>query len=501
MPERWPGPNRSRRGSDAVFAPLARSGPRASATARALVALALAAAGSGAEGCVRYVARPIAPERTAAALEARRLSDPALTAFLRAGDSSRAAPPAAWTLPSLTVAALYFNPDLAVARADLGLARSEVIAAGARPNPTLDADVAAITHGGTKSPSVLSAVLGVPFLTAGRRGIRIAEAEAASRAQRLRVEGAAWAVRAAVRDAALAWWSASEGVGLSLQATGGESALVTMLQRRLAAGESSALDVGREAIALNRARAALRGDEMRLSAARVQLAAAVGVPVEALDSARLDLDAFGGSLPAPPSDVAAHASALLERSDIRAALADYAASEAALRLEVARQYPNLTLSPGLHWEAELKGLTIAPSIVLPILNRNRGPIAVAAAGRDAAAARFTRLQATALAAVDQALAEYAASLRALASADSAALGQRALAERTETLFRAGEVDRVALVSAQVAAVATGQEQLAARTQAWTALSALESATQRPLVGAGWTVPAAALDTLPEAAIR
>ena len=461
------------------------------------LALALVAA---AAGCVRYVPRPIAPERTAAALEARRLSDPGLLAFLRAQDSV-AAPPTSWTLPSLTAAALYFNPDLAVARADFATARAAVGAAGAWPNPALDVDVAAITSGSTRSPSVLSAMLGIPFLTAGRRGIKVAAAQARARARLLGIASAAWTVRSAVRDAALAWWSAGRAAALARRATDGESALVTMLQRRLAAGESSALDVGREEIALDRARASLRRDRTRRAAARVRLAAAVGVPVEALDSVRLDLDAFAGALPAPPSDVDARASAVLARSDIRAALAAYAAAEAALRLEVARQFPNLTLSPGVHWEPELRGLTITPSVVLPLFNRNRGPIAVATAERDAAAARFVRLQAGALASVDQALAEYGASLGALASADSAAVAQRALAARTEAMFRAGEVDRVALVSVQVAAVATGQEQLAARTQAWTALGALESATQRPLVGGGWVPAPTALDTLPEAGTR
>ena len=463
----------------------------------ALLTLLLGAAA----GCAGYAPRPIAPERVALSLTTRRLSDPGLIAFLRAEDSTIAAPPSRWTLRSLTAVGLYFNPDLAVARADWKLARAAAIAAGARPNPTFDVNVAAITDSGTPSPSVLSATLGIPFVTAGKRGARIAAAEAHSHAQRLRIEGAAWTVRDSVRDAALAWWNARDAVRLARTATDDESTLVTMLQRRLTAGESSALDVGREEVALERAQAALRQDRARRAAALVRLAAAAGLPVEALDTARLDLAVFARPLPAAPSDVDARASALLARSDIRAALADYAAAEAALRLEVARQYPDLTLSPGLHWEPELRGLTIAAAFVLPLLNRNRGPIAVAAAGRDLAAARFTQLQATALAAVDQALAVYATSLHALTSADSMAAEQQALAARTEAMFRAGEVDRVALVSARVAAVATAQEQLAARTQAWTALGALESATQRPLIGGAWKLPPAPRDTLSEAHTR
>ena len=43
--------------------------------------------------------------------------------------------------------------------------------------------------------------------------------------------------------------------------------------------------------------------------------------------------------------------ALLGRSDILSALADYAASQAALQLAVAKQYPDVHLTPGYSWNA------------------------------------------------------------------------------------------------------------------------------------------------------
>jgi outer membrane protein, heavy metal efflux system len=448
----------------------------------------LAAGALAATGCAHYVPQPLRPQRDAAALEARRLTDPGLARFLQATDSSLVGPPASWSLDALTLAGLYFSPTLDVARADLGIARAAVITAGGRPNPTISSDIAALTHGATASPSVLNLIVGIPFVTAGKRGIQVRQAEADAAARRLDIETAAWSVRTRIRDAALEYWSAGRAVEFSSQAADGEGSLMDLLRQRQAAGEASGLDVGREEVALERARAALRADRARLAAARTQLATAIGVPVEALDSVSLDLTVFSAPLPAPPPRDVLRAAALLGRSDVRASLATYAAAQAALQLEVARQYPDLSLGTGLHWESELRGLTITPSAAIPLLNRNQGPIAEAEARRTAAAARFTAMQALLLGAVDQALAAYSTARSAAQSADSAARAARAIAARAVSLLRAGEFDRADLVSARVAAALADHDGVAARTSALAALGALESATQEPQLGGSWRMP-------------
>ncbi|MDE3151999.1 MAG: TolC family protein [Gemmatimonadota bacterium] len=424
------------------------------------------------------------------------MSDPGLARFLRSADSTLVGPPAAWSLNTLTLAGLYFNPSLGLARASLQVARAAVITAGGRPNPGLSSDIAALTHGSTTSPSILNLIVGIPFVTAGKRGIEVRQAQAAVAARQLDVETAAWGVRTQVRDAALECWSASRAVASSERAAEGEEALVGLLRQRQAAGEVSGLEVGRQDVALERARAAARADQARLVGARVRLAAAIGIPVEALDGIRLDFSAFTVPLPEPPSHEAMRAAALLGRSDIRAALATYAAAQAALQLEVARQYPDISLGTGLHWEQELQGLVATPAAAIPLLNRNQGPIAEAEARRTVVAAQFAAVQGTALGGVDQALDTYAAARHASQAADSAALAARALATRAAALFRAGEFDRVDLETARVAAALAEHEAGTARTTALDALGSLESATQVPQMGRSWRMPQLAESPLP-----
>src|SRR5262249_41673755 len=104
--------------------------------------------------------------------------------------------------------------------------------------------------------------------------------------------------------------------------------------------------------------------------------------------------------------------ALRGRADILAALAEYAASQSALQLEVAKQYPDIHLAPGYSWNAGSTGehdWQIRATVELPLLNRHHGPIAEAAARRDATAARFIALQASVIGAVDDAVASFRAS--------------------------------------------------------------------------------------------
>jgi hypothetical protein len=117
---------------------LHRSTPTATASAstqgRPVAALALLFALSS--GCATYKARPIDSVESASTLEARRLDDPVLKAFLERYSSGQA-PKGSWDFDRLALAALYYHPDLEVARAGHEVARAAAITAGARPNPSL----------------------------------------------------------------------------------------------------------------------------------------------------------------------------------------------------------------------------------------------------------------------------------------------------------------------------------------------------------------------------
>ena len=68
-------------------------------------------------GCAHYQPQPLAPADSLAQFEQRSLSDEALRRYAETHLHRAQAswPPASWDLETLTLAAFYFNPDLAVA--------------------------------------------------------------------------------------------------------------------------------------------------------------------------------------------------------------------------------------------------------------------------------------------------------------------------------------------------------------------------------------------------
>src|SRR5438105_7562128 len=141
-------------------------------------------------GCASYEPAPIDPARTEAAQRARALASPGLRAFVDRHAVTRTAewPPRAWDLERLTLAAIYWHPDLDVARARLRVAEAGLVTAGTRPNPNLSfaPQYVSSTEPGF-TPWTLGFTLDVPIETAGKRGKRIERAEREAEAARLAV--------------------------------------------------------------------------------------------------------------------------------------------------------------------------------------------------------------------------------------------------------------------------------------------------------------------------
>ena len=147
---------------------------------------ALALASLLASACVRYHPKPIAPAKAMEDFEARRLDSAELGRFLIANKEVESWPPAVWDLKALTLAALYYHPDMDIARAQWGIARGGRITAGERPNPALNLLMGYNTTSPTSevTPWIPEAALELTIETAGKRGIRIAEARHLSEAAR-----------------------------------------------------------------------------------------------------------------------------------------------------------------------------------------------------------------------------------------------------------------------------------------------------------------------------
>ena len=439
-------------------------------------------------GCIRYHAEPLSPGQSLEDFEARSLAAPELGAFLTERGEAASWPPEGWNLRSLTLAAFYYAPALDVARAQWSVARGGVVTAGGRPNPTLTvgAGYNATTPSSEVTPWIPEAVLDLPIEVAGKRGIRIEQAKQLSEAARLSLVTAAWQVRGRVRQAFLSLYVAQQTDSLLARQREIQTETARILEAQRDAGEASPTLVTQARVALAASRVAALDAAQRATRARSELADAVGVPPAAVDAVELDFSELGRVDAVIPEEES-RLRALLHRSDILGSLAEYEASQKALQLEVRKQYPDISLGPGYQLDQTDTKWTLGLSFALPLLNRNRGPIAEAAARREVAAARFLELQSRVLGQVETAVGSARAAATQVQAADtllSALDRQESTARRA---YDVGEISRLELLGLQTEAVTTAFARLDALSKAQSAVGALEDAMQTPLDMEKWAL--------------
>jgi cobalt-zinc-cadmium efflux system outer membrane protein len=433
-------------------------------------------------GCVTFQSEPLSPQKTALTFESRTLDNVKLKEFLERNLCREITP---WPLRSLdfatlTLIAFYYHPDLDVARARWGIARAGVITAGESPNPraTFTPEYATHSPAGV-SPWILGFILDIPIETAGKRGYRIAQAKHLSTAARLNIATTAWHIRSRLRTSFLDLYIEMQSESILKRQLTVQEQIVRLLDKRLAYGEISRPVVTQAHLSLDQTHLSAEEAQKQIAQDRARLAEALGLPSRALQGIDLSFD-FLDKVPKelPSEDV--QREALLNRPDLLSALSEYEAAQSALQLEIAKQYPNITIGPGYKYDQGENKWSIGISLSLPILNQNQGPIAEAEAGRNESSARFISLQAGVIGEIDRALAGYSGALQKLMTAESLLTTQKKQEQLTQTRFNSGEVDRLALLSAQLELNAIALSKLKAFYNAQQALGSLEDAIGRPL---------------------
>lgn len=424
-----------------------------------------------------YKAAPLSPEASASALEARSLTDPGLRSFEEAyrGHATSDSPSGTWDFQSLSLAALYFNTELDAARARVAESRAELVTAGARPNPALG-----ITPG-IPSPYLLTLDLSFPLETAGKRRRRIESAQSSMLASQFDLAQSAWTVRGAVRAAMLDDLIADRSVESLRSEAKTREDQAALLDRMASIGEIARLQADAAHIELSKAHAALGAAESEAAEGRAALAAAIGIPAAALQDVHLswpDMDRPPAAASLPIAEI--RREAVINRLDVRSALERYAAAEADLKLQIAKQYPDVDIGPGYSYEEKQSYFTLGFSAAIPLFDRNRGPIAEAEARRLKAAAAFQATQSDVLAKSERSLAVYTAALEELEETgrleELTATRQRAVQDSV----RAGEVGRLELDDADIEHLVASRTELQSVARAQRALGDLEDAVQRPL---------------------
>jgi CRISPR system Cascade subunit CasA len=391
--------------------------------------LALGLAGWGLAGCVAYAPAPPHPQQYVEGVDARRLP-------------AKAGP---WSGADLLALAIVQNAQIVEARAKYATALAAVKAAKAPPGPslTLTAEYA------NESPHWgYTGAADAPLDYGARRSTRIDTARLQALQAWYDLGEAIWSVRTDLEKARGDAVAAREEIALARQDADVRRRRFERLGARVAAGQDARSVEILAQTDLVTAERRLAAAEGRRDAADAALAKALGVSPPAVRGLLLSAPP-----PAPAlTELAAwRRDAALSRRDVLRAVADYDIAENALRLQVAQQYPAVSIGPAYNYDHGVSKYPVSVGLALPPWDLNRGQIAQAEKARAAAGRTLELSQANALAAVDAAVSAYGT---ARDDAERTATRDVPLAQRTEAntvrSTVAGETDRTDALGAEAA---------------------------------------------------
>ena len=432
-------------------------------------------------GCVSYERAPLEPRRSADEFAARRLDEVRLgEEYLRLMPQAGPWPPQEWDRAELLAVALTQNPQLAVARAQVASAQAREITAAQAPNPDLILQSEYARH--DAHPWLYGVSLNWLLRSPQRRRLDQEVASLDTGNARLELMDQAWGVRAALAAALSDWESARRRSGILDRLAAMQDRLLDLESRRVAAGEDSPneLLIARQTrIQIEQQAAQLR--ELK-ETAQAAAAKALGLPPQALDDVALAWPDWGAP---PPIEEgarrAAREQALLSRADLGEAIGEYSAAEAKLRLSIARQYPQFVLSPGYYWDHGIAKFPFDVGFTLP-LNRNKGEIAEARAGRELAGRQIVALQAEIYGEIASAERQEEIARRGADAAERQLEGAQRQKQAADLSLRLGSTGLEEQVGAEIVALRAALEVLEMRALVQSARNELENVLHAPLSG-------------------
>jgi len=435
-------------------------------------------------GGAKIQEKPLSPAENVLGFESRSLKDPLFKLFIQqtAGQKKVDWNTPAWDLELLTLAAFYYHPDLDVARARWKTTIGSIENASSRPNPIFQGQSRYTFNPSSNiTPWYLQLFSGFTIETTGKRGNRIDQAKHLAEASRMMIGQTAWQVRSRLRNSLVNHLGALEKTVAIQQQLNFQQDVLKGIQQRVAVGESSPLEITQTQIALEQIQLQAKETERQRQESLTQVAQAIGVTVDVIDSFPLATQWF--NQPETVSSVSRldlRREALLSRADILGLMQEYQASHSALKLAISQRYPDIRVGPGYLWNRGVKFWALPMELVFPTQYNTKGATQEALARRSEVAARFALLQAQVIGEVDRGYITYQKALDKLEAANVLLNQQRRRRQMIQKQVVVGEVDRLTFRLVEIELQTSKLNQIDALTQAQQALGLLEDAIQRPL---------------------
>lgn len=441
----------------------------------------------------KYVAKPINPEVSSTKLLAKNPLNADFKAYLiKQGYKEAELPFTSWGINELTASALYHHPKLDVAKAQLALANAQLETAGLKQNPTLGGSFARSNQAnGDIRPWSYGLNVEIPIETAGKHQIRIEEAQHLQEVARIDVADIAWQLRSQIAKDLLRY---HENIALQKLLQGEvdkQTEIINMLEKRVAVGALSNTEVLSSKLLLHAKKDALAAELANNQALVASLAADAGlslekfkqIPLQALDI-ETKLTRQTQTL-TPEAFKTLQEKALLNRLDIRRGLEKYAAAEARIKLEVAKQTPDIVITPGFIFDFGDKIWSLGFSSLLNLLNTNQlntsqTLIAEATQLREIEGAQFEALQTKIISDLGITSARFFAATQKLTASKQQQAAQQTYMQKLNKQFNAGALDRLELAQAALLAQLANSQVSQSQFDVLNTANEIEDVMQHPL---------------------
>lgn len=344
-------------------------------------------------GCQSYSPRPLDLQAYRLELESRTASEDSVARFagrlanLEGGVPSRFDASDGISASEAEVLALFFNAELRMARLGAAEALALLETSGLWEDPVFGFDGAEIFS--PEGPFEFGLMLEWTIPISGRLGVERDLASAAYEAELRRVVEAEWSIRMRVREAWARWSEAILRQDLLGDFVADTERVVELTDRLEEAGEITRVEARLIRGQLASARLEASGAALAVEEAESELYELIGLWPDA------SIKLLPGLSVAARSEQEEDIDRLINSNpSLAVSRAEYQAAEESLRLEIRKQYPDLTIGAGYGNEDDDR-LLLGLSIPIPALNGNRAGIAAAEASRDqarlSAEALFERL--------------------------------------------------------------------------------------------------------------
>jgi CRISPR system Cascade subunit CasA len=416
-------------------------------------------------GCQTYAPAKLTREAYPQAMALRRLGDPDRL----------------WSEPELLSLTLSQNPDILAAKAKRLSAQRLADASRARPLAGLTLSAEYANNAGS-SPWMYGAGFDLPADQGVRRKARLTLADLDRLQADFDYRAVVWEARGALARAIISRQTAAAGLETAQHLADLRQRRADLIETRVSAGEDPRSATLAARADLSAARHRVADALARSQQANADLAKALGVDIVAVEGLRLDpiLSGAGGA--------EAGSEAALWRSDVLAAILAYDRAEVGLRLEIARQFPEVRLSPGYSWDHGVVKLPFNLALVLPPADLNRANIQVAEARRLEAARNLEAVEAQVLSQLARARDTLSrAGMQIALIRDGDLPAAQGMANAADRALKAGEVDQTDALAARAALMEVELTQIEARGAQAAAVVDLEAALQMISDPGAWQV--------------